>query len=351
MIKASSFTEIFLTLSQTSNHGFLKFPDKLNLNLYSNELFFLSNIVAFKGKSFILSALPKNFISDAILRKLNEFKIDTTGIILSKKGKNPFIFCNEENDLSKEYIINRKGSLLDKFPFDELDFSKLFQKSTNFHISATMLSLSYELMQKVINAIKLAKQMELETSFDFVYNKDLWKYKIAFEKVQPINIIFEAASYCDFLTGTIDDVEKIFEFDERLDKVSRYENILLSLSKNFPHAKAVAILITKNDNFNQLNLGAAMYIRQLNQFYFSPNFYNKLKFFKIPYKSNLKGISSAFASGIIYGFKKFGAPQLALDWALANSILKTRFNDGFNYTKLSEIEAFINKLKTRKMYF
>lgn len=351
-MKASAFGEIIFEISPYENNFFLNNSDKVSLSIFSNELFFLSNIANFNGKSYYISALPDNFLKDYISRRLNEFKIKDYGITFSKKGRHSILFSEKETEFDKKDVFERRGSVFDNLLFEDLKFNNIFSKSDHFHLSTITPALSYNVMDITLRALRLAKEMGLEVSLDVSYKENLWKYRTAFNKVDPVRVVSECASYSDVLTGRIDHFEKLFGYDaSKGSKISKYENILLDISKNYPHLKVVALLIIKYDSFNQINFGAAMYVRHINQFYFAPNFYNKLRYFKIKSIKDFSGISSAFASGIAYGLRRFDMLQEVLDFALSNALLKSRYKGGFNYTRKEEVELLMNRFKTKHIHF
>ncbi len=352
MIKACAYGEISLKFKPDDNNLFSSLPQKLNFYISSQEAYFLSNLTNFKNSGILVSALHDDFLKDLIFRQLNKFKIKTSNIILSKKGRNSIIFEDSENNFVKKSLIDRKLSLIDNFDFEEYYFKNIFSKCSHFHVSATTPSLSNKAMYNSVRALRLAKEMELETSCNINYNPNLWNYKTGFNKVDPERIISEIGNYCDYITGDIEDVTKIFKFeaDNNNNEISYYENILLNLSKRFPHAKAVALLIRENNN-HTINLGSVLYLREINQFYFSPNNFNKFKFFKVKKINDDSGVTAAFSAGLVYGLNKYKSFQYALDFALSNSILKYNFKGGFNYSSIEEIKQVMYKLKTKQIIF
>jgi len=352
MIKACAYGEISLKLKPENNTLFTSLPQKLNFFISCPEAYFLSNLTNFKNSAILVSAIHDDFLKDLIFRQLNKFKIKTSNIILSKKGRNPIIFEDSDNNFIKKNIIDRKLSLIDNFEFDEYYFKNIFLKCNHFHISAITPSLSNKAMYNSIRALRLAKEMDIETSCNINFNPNLWNYKTGYNKVDPDRIITEIGNYCDYLTGNIEDITKIFNFEAGNNinyNISNYENILLNFSKRFPHAKSVAMIITENNN-NIINIGSVLYLREINQFYFSPNNYNKFKFFKVKKINDDNGITAAFTAGLVCGLNKYKSPQQALDFALSNSILKYNFKGGFNYSSLEEVKQVMNKLKTKQIF-
>ncbi|MBN2547144.1 MAG: hypothetical protein JXB50_15185 [Spirochaetes bacterium] len=353
MIKACAYGEISLKFNPDENTSFSSIPQKLNFFVSSPEAYFLSNITNFKNKATLITAVHDDFLKDLIFRQLNMFKINTSNIILSKKGRNPIIFEDSNQNFLKKIHFDRKSSLIDTFDFEEYNFKNTFLKCNHFHISAITPSLSNKAMYNCIRALRLAKEMELETSCNLNFNSNFWNYKTGYNKIDPERIITEIGNYCDFLSGDIEDIKKIFNFETGNNtnyNLSHYENILLNLSKRFPHAKVAAIIISKNSN-DMINFGSVLYIREINQFYFSPNNVNKFKFFKVKKTNDINGIKEAFSAGLVYGLNKYKSPQHALDFALSNSILKYNYKSGFNYSSLEEIKLLMNKIKTKQIYF
>ena len=115
---------------------------------------------------------------------------------------------------------------------------------------------------------RLAKEIGLEVSCDLNYRSKLWDYKINDEKVDPDRVMSEIAVYCDYLFGNETDIQSFFKIDFRKkeyeyeqDDLAYYENLLLAVSKRFPHIKIIALSIRKSINANTNYMGGILYIR------------------------------------------------------------------------------------------
>ncbi|HPO50487.1 MAG TPA: PfkB family carbohydrate kinase, partial [Spirochaetota bacterium] len=122
------------------------------------------------------------------------------------------------------------------------------------------------------------------------------------------------------------------------DNLIYYENLLLQISKRFPHIKIIALSIRKSLSASSNFLGAVLYKRETNQFYFSPNSGGNYETVRLEPINDRVGSGDAFAAGFIYALSKYDNLQETLDFALASSILKHTYKGDFNYATVKEVE-------------
>ncbi len=355
MIRVCSFGEIVIKLVPVEKSVYSSLPDKVNYSYNSSELNFLIDIANYGIKSYFITAIPDNFIGQSILRFFDSFRIDRDHVILAKKGRVGINF--EEQGYGSRpttTYYDRKNSAIDFFEYKDYNFNTIFSESNLYHISSITPSISSDIMNCIIYSSRLAKEMGLEVSLDLNYNSNFWKYSVSGKKVIPEKVINDIAVYCDYLFCCENDIRQFLSIDIRKksnknDIVVHYQNLLLQVSKKFPNIKIISMLIrnTKKD-VNTSNIGGVLYIRETNQFFFSPNIFNKFEPILIDPISYETGEREAFYSGLIYGLKKFKNVQYALDFAVSSTILKYTHSGDLNYSSLNEVSQFMQSSKFRR---
>ena len=221
--------------------------------------------------------------------------------------------------MTKE-IYERQSSAIDNLKFDDIPFNEIFLKTNHYHISGFTPGLSKDAMHTILSSARIAKEMGLEVSCNLDYNLNFWKYDISGEKVAAKEIMTDIAVYCDYLFFNEIDIREYFGIDIRKkendrDGISHYQNILLKVSKMFPNVKIVVLYLKNNGNQSINRIGGALYVRETNQFFFSPNIFNRFKPIKIKMNSKMSGGIEAFSAGFIYSLKKFRICSMC--WILA----------------------------------
>jgi 2-dehydro-3-deoxygluconokinase len=350
MINVSSFGEILVRLMPLNKSVFISMPQYLEFSFGGAELNFLVNVANFGGRSFLISALPNNPLGNAAYRMLDKFNIDKRYVRMSNKGRMGLYFVEEGiANRASNVLYDRKGSSFNFYKFENYPFHKAFLKSSFYHITGITPGLSEDLLYTTLRSVRLAKEMKLEVSCDLNYRSKLWDYKINGEPVNKESAMSDIAVYCDYIFGNEIDIIKFYNinvnkkvFKNFEDILIYYQNILLSFSKRFPHVKIVALSIRKSKSASSNYIGGVLYIRQSNQFYFSPNINNRFKPYLIEPINDRIGAGDAFSSGFLIGLKKYQNPQYALDFAVASSVLKHSYRGDVSYATLSDVECLLN---------
>ena len=355
MIKACAFGEIFINLSTERDRPFRALPESIDYSYFSNEINFLADVINLGGRGYLLSAVPNNFIGSSIIKRIKSLNINTKLIKKSGNARIPIIFFEKGLEhRSSNIYIDRIDSMIDNYKYKDFPFNLVFSKSNLYFISGLAPSLSKEIMYIIISSARLAKEMGLEVSLNLNYDSNFWKYDINGERVKPEKIISDIAVYCDYLFCFEKDIKEYFGIDisnkfSKYDKVVHYQNLLLQLSKRFPHIKIIGLNIKNVKRDGSTFIGGAIYLRESNQFYFSPNIYNKFKPLLISENIEINGEIEAFSSGFLFGLKKNSNLQMALDFAVASLALKYSYKDGINYSTIKDILNLINSIKFKRL--
>ena len=355
MIKVCSFGEIFIKLASSKDKVFAALPDKIDFSFYSPEVDFLVNIANLGGRPYFISSLPLNYIGDSALRFLDRFRINRDYVKLMKNGRMSINFIENSNFCKMtKFIYERQSSTIDNLKAEDIPFQTIFSKTNHYHISGFTSGLSKETMNTIVFSARIAKEIGLEVSCNLNYNQHFWKYEVNGEKVNSKEIISDLAVYCDYLFFNEIDIREYFGIDIRKkendkDQLAYYQNLLLKVSKMFPNIKIVVLYINNYCSHGFREIGGALYLRETNQFFFSPNIFNKFRPVEIKTPPNKNGGIEAFSAGFIFSLKKYKNLQHVLDFAVASSVLKYSYNGDYNYNTFEKVTDYIHSQDFRRI--
>jgi 2-dehydro-3-deoxygluconokinase len=345
-MRVCAFGEIGIKISPQNYTSFSSLPETLDFTYSCSEVNFLGYLSNLGWKVNFISAVSDDDLGIGAKYLLNKLKINSFYTLKMKKCKTGLSLI--ENGIGKRQskeINYRYNSPVAKTNFEEYSFDKAFDHTEHFHLSAFTPSISENAMHSSIRAVRLAKEMGIEVSFNLNDEKCLWKYHVRGKKVNREQVLNEIIFYSDYLFCSGMKAEKLFKLEikdkdyyEDDNEIIYYENLVLQLSKKFPHLKLIALLCNDSNNY-----GGILYKRETNQFFYSPNIDGYFKKVNIDRILDSSGCDDVFCAGFIFGLKKYIDLQYVLDFAVLSSVMKTSFKGETSYSNFQEIEALMKK--------
>jgi 2-dehydro-3-deoxygluconokinase len=349
MLNICAYGELLLRINPSHNMPFASLPDSCETYFGGAETNFLVHASNLGEKSSLLTVLPENVIGRAALNFLGKSRVSTRFVKMSRKGRMGIYFLEDgAAQRGSRVTYDRKGSSINRYDFSSLPFRDLFARNSHFHVTGITPALSERTMNTTLRAVRLAKEMGLQVSCDLNFRSQLWKYRVRGVAVNKEEVMSEIVSYCDFLFANEIDIQRFF-YDEgvlpeyRYESVDLvyYENMLLRISSRFPGIRYISVSTRKSDSADVNSMGGVLYIREHNQFFFSPNRENRFKPYRIDPVVDRIGSGDAFAAGFVCGMHQYDDPQRALDCAVASSVLKHGYRGDTGYTGIEDIESLI----------
>ncbi|ULQ57000.1 sugar kinase [Flavihumibacter rivuli] len=144
------------------------------------------------------TALPQNYLSNHLLSQLQRQKIDASPIVYSGERIGAY-FLPFGKDLKHTGVIyDRSGSSFSQLEPGSINWVKLLKDKKWFHFSAISASLTPNAAAVCLEAVKVARALDIPVSLDLNYRPRLWKYG-----KEPVEVMPELASYCTVLMGNI----------------------------------------------------------------------------------------------------------------------------------------------------
>ncbi|OPZ79197.1 MAG: 2-dehydro-3-deoxygluconokinase [Alphaproteobacteria bacterium ADurb.Bin438] len=221
----------------------------------------------------------------------------------------------------------------------DIDWNKIFKEEGArwFHTGGIFAALSETTPDVVIEALKIAKENGVMTSYDLNYRPSLWKDIGGIKKAQEVNR--EIAKYVDVMIGNEEDFHaslgfeiKGVEGDFGNIKIESYKNMIKEVCKAYPNFKAVATTLRNAKTATINDWGAILYYEG--------------EFFEAVNRENLEimdrvGGGDSFASGLIYGFLSGKTPSEAVNFGAAHGALAMTTPGDTTMASLKEVERLV----------
>lgn len=331
----TAFGEVLLRLSPF-NRGRLIQTNGLDLHFGGSELNTAIALALLGVPVKFLSSLPKNDLGLKALREMDQYNIDTTGILRSQ-GRMGLYFLEQASGLrSSKVIYDRAHSVFSHIKATDFDWNELLEGSNWFHWSGIIPALSTELTTVTSSALKAAKSLGLKISCDLNYRKTLW-----LDKVKPSSIMRDLVKECDVVVGGPDafkemlgmDVEKIVGHDLK-QTITKKAAIRLcdALIEEFPNVNYVAMTIRDTISPSHVKLTGVLWDGTDS---FSSASYDLHNI------TDRVGSGDSFMAGIIYGLHQGIPKEETIAIATALAAIKHSIQGDINCTSIEEIQGFL----------
>lgn len=276
-----------------------------------------------------LTVLPDNSITDACVRELRGFGVDTSRIVRGEGRFGIYYVEGGANQLPSRVIYDRAYSALALARPGDLDWDKALADVTWFHITGITPAISESAMELSLEAVREAKKRGITVSCDLNYRKNLWKYgKKASE------VMRELAKYVDVAIANEEDVQKALEITVDVNVESgeldreKYRALGDKVLAAYPNMKCIAITLRESHSADWNGWAACLNDRE--HFYVS-------KKYEIRDIIDRVGGGDSFAGGLLYGLNHYENKQDALEFAVAASCLKHSIPGDFNRVTVADV--------------
>lgn len=266
------------------------------------------SLANFGHQTKFITALPSNNLGDGACNYLRGYGVDLSAV--KRSGDNLGIYFLETGfgGRASQVTYKRSHAEVTKIKPEDFDFKAIFSDADWFHISGITLALSDDACNTAIYAMKIANEMGVKVSFDFNYRSKLWSIeesRVAYVKALP---------YVDVCMMSVWDIETILELKPTKDyddEIEQHVDLYRQVNDIY---NIEYIAGTKRQVFSATHNSLRAYIIGKDEIYRT----DSIEFNIV----DRIGGGDAFTSGVIHRLVS-GAPiKDALDFGLANSILK-----------------------------
>ena len=281
-------------------------------------------------KTEFLTKLPDNQLGDSAIKHLLGHGVETGNIVRGSSNIGMYFVETGFGGRPSKVIYNRKHSAITRIKEDEIDYDKVFESASWFHLSGITLALGENVRRVAFKCLEACKKHGVTVSFDFNYRSKLWTIEEArphFKKVIP---------YVDVLFANYFDMNTILEMPyEKADADIKTKTIDLA-KELMASSKVKYVFGTEREVHNAADNSLKSFCICANGDYKSDgpirfSIYDRI------------GGGDAFASGVVHGLvKDFDNPEYALKFGLATSVLAhTLYGDVSTFSE-KDIQDFIN---------
>ena len=324
-----TFGEIMLRLKPPQFERFLQSP-LLEATFGGGEANVAVALARFGLEVAYVSVIPDNPIGEACIRELKRQGIDASFIV--RKGERLGIYFLEAgaNQRPSMVVYDRSHSAIAEARMGDIDWDKVFQGASWFHITGITPAISSSAANLSIEAVKKAKEKNVTVSCDLNYRKNLWKYG----KSAP-EIMSELVKYVDIAVGNEEDCQKSLGVKMDIDVESgelsaeKYQEITQKILGLYPNIRKIAITLRESHSADYNGWSAILDNRK--EFFVS-------KKYEIHDIVDRVGGGDTFAAGLIYGLNHLSSDQEALEFAVAASCLKHSIPGDLPLLSLKEVK-------------
>ena len=327
-----TFGEIMLRLKPPGFERFLQSP-VFEATFGGGEANVAVGLARFGMNVAYVSVIPDNAIGEACIQELRKHGIDTSPIV--RKGNRLGIYFLEPgaNQRPSRVIYDRLGSAIAEARPGDIDWDRVFDGATWFHITGITPALSLYASELSLEAVKKAKEKGLTVSCDLNFRKKLWKYG----KPAP-EVMGELVKYIDIAIGNEEDCQKSLGVGVELDVKSgkldpeRYRELTNRVLELFSNIKKIALTLRESHSADHNDWSAVL---------------NNRSEFSVSRKHEIHdivdrvGSGDTFAAGLIYGLNNLDTDREALEFATAASCLMHSIPGDLPLVSLDEVTSLV----------
>lgn len=330
MKKYLTFGEIMLRLKPPHCERFFQSP-LLEATFGGGEANVAVGLARFGLNVAYVSVIPKNAIGDACLGELKRQGVDTSLIIRKGNRLGIYFLENGANQRPSMVIYDRSYSAIAEARPGDLDWDKIFNGASWFHITGITPAISLSASELSLEAVKKAREKGITISCDLNFRGNLWKYG----KSAP-EVMGELVKYVDIALGNEEDCQKSLGVKVEIDvesgklQVQRYKELTDKVLSLYPHLQKIAITLRESHSADYNGWSAVLNNRK--EFLIS-------KKYEIHNIVDRVGGGDTFAAGLIYGITNLPSDKEAIEFAVAASCLKHSIPGDLPLLSVEEVKS------------
>ena len=222
MKRVLTFGEAMLRFSPPG-HARLEQATSLDLNVGGAELNVAAGLACLGVPAEFFTALPDNPLGRLALAEVRRSGVDGRRIRMAEKGRMGAYYVEfGASPRPSRVVYDRGGSALSLLDPGDVDWRLLFKGLGHFHTTGITTALSPNCLKLTAEALALAKEKGVSTSFDLNYRARLWSEQKARRSLTPL------MGMVDHLVTTEEDTWRVFRI-----KGDTYEEVVKRLVDKF----------------------------------------------------------------------------------------------------------------------
>ncbi len=282
--------------------------------------------------STFFSVVPNNSIGKSAIRMLRSNDVHCSPMILTTPEETPshrlgtYYLETGYGIRASKVIYDRKHSAITEYDLTKVDIRKLLTGYTWLHVSGITPALNQGCADFILECLKIAKELNMVTSFDGNFRSKLWTWE------EARDYCTQCLPYVDVLLG----IEPYHLWKDENDhskgdwkdgvplqpSYEEQDEVFQHFIARYPNIKCIARHVRYAHSGSQNSLKAYMW-------YQGHTFESKLFTFNI---LDRVGGGDAFASGLIYAMMRGYKPMDMVNFAVASSVIKHTIHGDANIT-------------------
>jgi len=279
--------------------------------------------------SAFVTKLPDNELAQSAVNAVRRFGVDTSLIVRGGQRLGVYFVEKGASQRASKVIYDRAHSSIAEATVLDFDWEKIFEGASWFHFTGITPALGGQTPEICLEACKVARKKGITVSCDLNYRKKLWSTK------EAGTVMSRLMPYVDVCIANESDAADVFGIHApdtdveqgKLDSAG-YTHVAREIAHRFG-CKKVAITLRGSISAS-VNEWAGM-LFDGEEAYFSPQYSIQIV--------DRVGGGDSFGGGLVYSLMEDFAPQDAINFAVAASVLKHTIEHDFNLVSLAEVKA------------
>jgi 2-dehydro-3-deoxygluconokinase len=318
--KTLCFGELLLRLS-APHHLRLSQSPSLDVQFTGSEANVAVSLAKFGSHAGFITCVPDNDVGHMGLSTLKKLDVDTQLCMFSGDRLGLFYFEMGIGHRASKVLYDRAHSSMATISHGQIDWHKAFEGITWFHWSGITPAISQAAADATLEALRVAKALNITISCDLNYRSGLWKYG-----KQPSEIMPQLVQYCNLILGDGDTINTYFGIKE-----NDYNQLALKTFEQFPALYYIALTARKAIHASHNTYKGFLHDKKA---------MHESKEYDIPDILDRLGTGDAFMAGLIHALQKKGEDvQYAADFSAASATLNHAIYGDFNLITEAEVIA------------
>jgi len=274
-------------------------------------------------KSAYLTRVPDNGLGRAALGAVARYGVNTDKCVLGGERMGVYFIEFGAGRRGTTVLYDRQNSAMATLSSGMIDWRSALENAPWLHWSGITPALSQSAADATLEALKMAKSLNIRVSCDLNYRDKLWKYGKTPDQVMP-----QLLQYTDVMLGDATAFELYFGIREPNDAA-----LLKSVLAAFSQMTHVAMTNRQGHSASHNTYKGILYDAQniyTSQTYDLPNMLDRI------------GGGDAFMAGLIFGLHPANTDlQEVIEFAVAAAALKHYIKGDYNLSSVEEVRALM----------
>ncbi len=328
-------------------------PGRLDATFAGAEANVCVSLAMFGQKTKMLTALPKNSVSDALVGVLRGLGVDTSAIVYRDTGRVGTYFVETgANQRGSSVLYDRDASAISLAAPEEYDLGEALDGVHWVHITGITPGLSEKAFHSTLALVREAAHRKIKISCDLNFRSRLWRWKPGVLSRQLAGeCMSRILPYAYLVIANEEDTADVLGLHAEGSQVEQgrinahgYEDVARGLARRFADVAYIAVTLRESHSADHNNWGGMLYSREDDRAQFAPlDAKAEYQPYEIRNIVDRVGAGDAFSAGLIYALNspEFGDPSLALRFAVAAGCLKHAIRGDFNFVTEEEVAALV----------